>query len=372
LGNPLIRFANWADCRPMQRFAGRYRRDIPRRLVVALQGFGFRYWLRCRAARSRAELYSVFEQEGRRFAEKCTKYLDVDHDTFFGYSSASLEAIRHERKSGRWCIHDQIDPSRTEQRIVEEEEARFPDLVADHTRIPESYFRRLDAEWNEASVVVVNSEWSRRALLEQGADASKIVVIPLAYRGGIQTTGISQRERRPSDPLKVLWLGTLCLRKGLPYALEAAKLLLGAPVSFTFAGAAEVPPGKLPLPENCRYLGAIPRVNVPDIYAQHDVFILPTLSDGFALTQVEALHYGLPVIATPCCGEVVMHGKSGFIVPPRSARAIADAILQLVEEQSLLCTMSLAAHRRAGDFSPDSLSQAWMEATRPKAASAPG
>jgi glycosyltransferase involved in cell wall biosynthesis len=244
--------------------------------------------------------------------------------------------------------------------------------VPDRTRIPDSYFARLDAEWNEASVVLVNSQWSRQALLEQGVDGSKIVVIPLFYRARVPPTGIFRRERRPSDPLKVLWLGTLCLRKGLPYALEAAKLLVGAPVSFSFAGGAGVPLEKLSLPENCRYLGAIPRVNVPAIYAQHDVFILPTLSDGFALTQVEALHYGLPVIATPCCGEVVVHGKCGFIVPPRNARAIADAVLQLVEDHSLLRSMSLAAHRRARDFSPDGLRQDWLKVIRPNAAAAPG
>ena len=359
-GYGMRRVANLTRLGWLKGFAGRYREELPARLVVSLGRFGIRYWLRCQQARNRAALYGVFEQEGRRFAEECIKHLDVEHSVFFGYSSASLEVLRREKKSGRWCVLDQIDPARTEYRIVLEEEARFPDLVADASPIPESYFRRLEAEWDEASLIVVNSEWSKRALVEQGVDPLKIVIVPLAFEGPPSGFDLAPRRSNPDDPLRVLWLGTLCLRKGLPYALEAAKLLLRAPVRFTFAGPSQVALEKLHLPENCRYVGAVPRIDAHTLYTQHDVFLLPTLSDGFAITQIEALAYGLPVISTPCCGDVVEDGKCGFLVPPRDGRSIAESILKFVEDRDLLCQMSIQARKRAREFSPQRLCHRWL------------
>ena len=122
-------------------------------------------------------------------------------------------------------------------------------------------------------------------------------------------------------------------------------------VDFTFAGPIDV---RLPaLPANCRYIGRVPGPDIGAQYCSHDVFILPTLSDGFALTQVEAMAHGLPVIATPNCGEVVNHGVSGLIVPPGDSRALVEAILEIGGDPGKLEAMSAAAIRRATDFTPN-------------------
>jgi glycosyltransferase involved in cell wall biosynthesis len=83
------------------------------------------------------------------------------------------------------------------------------------------------------------------------------------------------------------------------------------------------------------------------------VLLFPTLSDGFGLVQVEAMAHGLPVIATPCCGEVVQDTRNGFIVPPRDSDAISDRLLTLLEQPDLLARMSAAAYSRSRDFHPD-------------------
>jgi glycosyltransferase involved in cell wall biosynthesis len=64
--------------------------------------------------------------------------------------------------------------------------------------------------------------------------------------------------------------------------------------------------------------------------------ILPTLSDGFAITQLEALAHGCPVIASQHCGTVVTHGLNGWLLPSLEPEAIADIILQAMEEASCL------------------------------------
>jgi len=253
---------------------------------------------------------------------------------------------------------DQIDPARTEERIVMEEQRRHPKLARSLGPIPEAYFRRMEEEWAEANVVLVNSQWSKMALIEQGVPGAKIEIIPIPFEP-IE----APLRKRSRGVLRVLWLGTLNLRKGLPYAIEAARLLASAPVQFTFAGPLEVSDSALELPANARYIGQVPRTLAKGMYSAQDVFLLPTLSDGFALTQVEAISHGLPVIATPCCGQVVEHGVSGFIVPPRDSRSIAEALEELLEPGRLEA-MSAAAVARASAFSPSRILPDYLRVLR--------
>ena len=102
-------------------------------------------------------------------------------------------------------------------------------------------------------------------------------------------------------------------------------------------------------------VGAVPPLDAPRIYDEHDVFIFPTLSDGFGLTQLEALSFGLPVITTPCCGQVVQHEKSGIVIPARDPQSLADAIQRFIDVPDLLPTMSVEAISRSRAFQNDLL-----------------
>jgi glycosyltransferase involved in cell wall biosynthesis len=269
---------------------------------------------------------------------------------FFGFSSASLEALIFARELGKLAVIDQIDAARVEDQIVAEETERFPGLECDTARIPEAYFHRLEREWETSDRVVVNSSWSRSALIRQGVPEAKVFTVPLPFRSLIKA--------EPRDyhlPLKVLWLGTLCLRKGIHYALQAASLLRNAPVHFTFAGDSRLDPAKIVLPPNVTIIDRVPRIKTPDLYRSHDIFILPTLSDGFAITLVEAMAYGLPVISTDRCGEVVQNGSSGILIPAFHSSALAEAILHFLDDRSALPRMSMEAYRRSKDFHPSAI-----------------
>ena len=155
--------------------------------------------------------------------------------------------------------------------------------------------------------------------------------------------------------LRVLWLGNLCLGNGFPYALEAARLLTQSRVQFTFAGPCDLRLSSLRFPSNASYLGAVTRSEAAQLYRENDIFIFPTLSDGFGLTQIEAMAHGLPVIATRCCGDVVEDGKSGFLVESRDSSGLADSILRFVDERDLLPRMSSNALARSKDFEPGAI-----------------
>src|SRR6267378_1034969 len=148
---------------PLCGFLKRRNDAIPRSHVVAFNGSATWAWLRSARPRQmgRNAMYKKFIAEGAHFASQCALYLGSDHTSFFGFSCASLEAMRFERKHGRRTVLDQIDAARTEDKIVCREAQRFKEIAPDWEPIPEPYFARLEEEWNEASCVLVNSLWSK-------------------------------------------------------------------------------------------------------------------------------------------------------------------------------------------------------------------
>jgi glycosyltransferase involved in cell wall biosynthesis len=347
--SPILKCAEAFRFRSREVIRGRFAAGLQRAHVTSISSAGALQYLGLRMQSGRAWRHKVYSSAGRRFARACIRYLDVSHSAFIGFSSASLEAIERENRSGVLTALNQVDAARTGERIVIEEMQRHKSwLLHSVEGVPEEYFERLSAEWSAAKRIIVNSPWSRQALIQQGVPPEKIRECPLAYK---PLTKPPIRCFRRQQRLRVLWLGTVCLGKGIVYAVEAARLLEQKRVDFTFAGPLDV---RLPgLPANSRYIGKIARLQTGKLYASHDIFILPTLSDGFGMTQLEAMAHGLPVIATPHCGEVVEHKISGLIIPARDGRSLADAIMEIGGDTGKLESMSVAATARAEHFSPE-------------------
>lgn len=342
---------------PARSLAGRFHSDLVSAQVESFPLIALRE--RCRdlwaPARSRAEVYEAFLRTGQRLGESVARRLeryplDPARDAFFCYDTGALEPLRVLGLRGIPSALAQIDPARVEEELVAEERRRWPGWEDEAGVVPEEYWERLRAEWEAATTVIVNSPWSRTALLAQGVPASKLRVIPLAYEAEAQMAPRPRRE----GPLRVLWLGLVCLRKGFPYFLEAARQLTGRQIEMIAAGPIAVSARALQhLPPNVRMLGRVQRRDVHAIYARADVFVLPTLSDGFALTQLEAMAHGLPVISTPRCGEVVNPGQDGLVIPPGDAQALVAALCRLDDDRGLLDEMSQRALMRPAEFGLD-------------------
>ena len=102
-----------------------------------------------------------------------------------------------------------------------------------------------------------------------------------------------------------------------------------------------------------RRRGSSPRRShhVRPVLEEASFFVLSSTSEGVSLTLLEAMASGLPVMATRVGGtpEVVEHGKTGILVPPRAPEALADAMLTMLRKPWLRQRMSLAARRRVED-----------------------
>lgn len=149
----------------------------------------------------------------------------------------------------------------------------------------------------------------------------------------------------------VLFLGQAYVRKGIQDLVEAARLLGEGPWHFDVVGRYEALPSDIP--SNMTFHGQVLRNQARDWFERADLFVLPTHSDGFALTQLEAMAHGLPVIATPCCGEVVRDGVNGVVVPAGDAAVLAKTIRGLASQPQRLAVMSRAAPETVGDFGID-------------------
>lgn len=334
---------------PFRRLLGRSVPSIPSTLVESYPASALWWWWRQRHASGRKALYTAHEQSGKSFAARVTRTLDrIEHSAFFGFSSASLEALEHERCAGRLAVLDVVAPQHLEEEILARERERFPGWERGGEPIPRSFLDRLEAEWETAHRIVVNSDWSKNALVKRGVAAEKVFVVPISY----QITREGRPRTKPTGtPLRVLWLGTLRLSKGFPYALEAARRLVGLPVQFTFAGPTDIDMRRVEWPSNSNYIGQIPRTETSNLYENHDLFLLPTLSDGFAITQVEAMAHGLPVISTNCCAGVVEDGISGTKIEAGSTDAIVNAITRFLDGEIDLADCSLNALERAKQYS---------------------
>jgi glycosyltransferase involved in cell wall biosynthesis len=202
---------------------------------------------------------------------------------------------------------------------------------------------------------MVNSEWTRDQIILQGADPSKIFVIPLTYSNPEEeSTGGNVNRHKP---LRVLCAGSVVLRKGVQYLLEAARLLNPDQFEFYILGQNYQPPEAFKgLGKNVRFTGQRPYQELANYYRNCDVLVFPSLSDGFGSVQVEAMSYGLPVIASTSCARVVEHGKSGFLVPPGDSISIGMYLQRLADDRSLLETLSCNAFSRAKEYSIETVS----------------
>lgn len=366
-GNATRAIGRGLAAKPLRALAARHHADLPNDMVKSwnLRSLGWEAILRSNSRKGVRERYLGYCDVGMRFANAAVRHLRAQPELpkeglFFGYDTASLEIMEFLKERGFRCVLDQIDPCRVEVELVKAEQKLWPGWEESDLDVPEEFYERHQQEWSVADRVMVNSEWSRQALVQQGVPAGKLVVVPLCYETDLKpddAAEMSSGTARPirdfkNDPLRVLFLGQVMLRKGIQYLVEAARLMSSEDVRFDVVGPIHVSAKAVAdAPPNLVFHGRATRDRITDWYRKADVFVLPTLSDGFAITQIEAMAHGLPVIATPNCGAVVSDSVDGFVVPPRDSEALASAIRRYLENPEMLVDHGRAALNKSRQFS---------------------
>jgi glycosyltransferase involved in cell wall biosynthesis len=280
------------------------------------------------------------------------------------YSYAALDILRSARARGWRTVLAQIDPGPVEEQIVARLHEEDRGLCANWQPAPKEYWASWREECAVADRVVVNSTWSEAALREEGVPAEKLRTIPLAYDARSDAEAF-RREYPPafthSRPLRVLFLGQINLRKGIGPLLGAIRLLRGEPIEFTLAGNTQAAiPADLRDDARVKWVGSVPREQTKQFYRDADLFVFPTFSDGFGLTQLEAQAWGLPIVTTRFCGKVVEDDRNGWLLPDVTPDAIAKAIRRARENPSRLQEMSARA-APAEAFGLERVGRQWLD-----------
>jgi glycosyltransferase involved in cell wall biosynthesis len=159
----------------------------------------------------------------------------------------------------------------------------------------------------------------------------------------------------------VLYVGYLNERKGLRHLIAAfrfvhrkmphARLLLAGAGDLQ----AELESMASDMGDAVRFLGFCEPERLPQIYAEADVFVLPSLEDTFGVVAAEALTSGLPLIVSPYAGIAshLEHGRNAFIVEPTQHEALADAMQRLLDDKTLAKTFLEESRRFLESLSPE-------------------
>jgi starch synthase len=201
------------------------------------------------------------------------------------------------------------------------------------------------AEYESADVIVVPSGFAKRSFVGKNFSNEKVRIVPF----GVNLDLFKQLAKR-DEIFRVLFVGQVGLRKGIPDLLEALGNLRLPKFELCLAGTI-LPEARSFLKQyedKFRYLGVIPRDQLPSIYSNASVFVLASVEEGLAYVQAEAMACGLPVIATVNSGaeDLFRDGVEGFILPIHDPDAIREKVLSLYRDPSLLVEMSRAALAR--------------------------
>jgi len=260
---------------------------------------------------------------GQFAANKVPESIDV----FVGWSSASLEAIKVVQERGGKAVIERGSTHIQHQSEVLKTGSEMLGLTFEQTD-PRIVEREL-AEYEHADAIFVPTKFARDTFVERGVSPAKLIVNPY----GVKLAPSNQVEATtPDGPVKILFVGGVGIRKGVPWLLEAARQL-DRLAEFRLAGPVEpILAEKLgsDLPDNVTLLGAVSSTEVSRELASADIFCLPSLEEGFPLSLLEAMAAGCACVVTGAAsGGVIEHRINGIVVPAMESAALGEALGQL-------------------------------------------
>jgi glycosyltransferase involved in cell wall biosynthesis len=301
--------------------------------------------------------FAFNQQKDAALSERAYRLARKRQSHLFCYSYYAFQAFSHERAfSGQRRLLFQLHPHPASVRATLEAElervpaARDSIQYENEFRYSQDYLAQLGAEAQLADRVLVASSYTKQTLVENGVAENRVQVVPY----GIDSHAFSKRNIAPTNKkLRVIFIGSMVQRKGLSYLLDAARTLSSS-VELVLCGRGFMDGALL---DQYRDVDIVIKRNLSqqELTAQihqADVFVLPTLSEGFAHVILEAMSCGLPVITTgnSCAPDVITDGKEGFIIPVKSSEALIAKLEWCVQHKNELFDMGQLAASRAALF----------------------
>ncbi|AGY59510.1 glycosyltransferase family 4 protein [Gloeobacter kilaueensis] len=293
-----------------------------------------------------ASVDAIWQDLDRRVAARLPEHRA---QAVYCYEDAALETFRAAHRLGLGCCYDlPIAYWQTSRRLLEEEAQRLPEweptLVG--TRDSEAKLERKSEELALADVVICPSRFVYDSLPESVREDKRCVVAEF----GSPVLAAKKRAASETGPLRVLFAGSLSQRKGLADLFAAIRLLGRSDIELVVLGTP-----LLPLPFYRRqlpdftYEAPRPHALVLQLMQSCHLLALPSIVEGRALVQQEAMVCGLPLLITPNTGgeDLIEEGRTGFLVPIRSPEKLAEKLDWFADRRAETIQMGQQARQRA-------------------------
>jgi glycosyltransferase involved in cell wall biosynthesis len=281
-----------------------------------------------------------------------SKYIKRNHkniNSIYAYEDCALDSFSISKNYPIKCIYElPIGYWRINKKINFEEQEKFPKWSKTWDAIIDSQkkLERKDKELELADLIIVASSFTKKTLESYPNKLSEIKVIPYGFPKPIKSNEKSWYDK--GNKLKILYVGGLSLRKGLPYLIESLKSFDNKEIEFRFIGAGggkDIILEELP---NAIYLGTLPHNEVLKEMKNNDVLIFPSLFEGFGMVITEAMSQGMVVISTDRTALPDVSDKNSSIcIPASDANAITTSIRFLLNNPKRVKELGENALKRA-------------------------
>jgi glycosyltransferase involved in cell wall biosynthesis len=297
--------------------------------------------------RSEAWFHTMFGRWAAR--ELAGESWDVVH-CWSGISEELLE--RSSRRAALTLLMRGSAHIATQSRLLQEEEARAGVPLDRPSRW---MIEREQREYTLTDDIVVLSTFAKRTFEQEGVASNKVAVLPLGVdvrRFRPAPDAIERRERRirSGETLNVLYVGALSYQKGLLDLARVIEALPSGRFRFTLVGpvTAEAAPVVRALAGRAEVVGKLPQSGLPAMYEKADIFVFPTIQDGFGMVLTQAKASGLPILTTPNSAalDLVSPGRDGWIVAIRDAEAIEARLTWCDGNRNALAAMTRQIYDR--------------------------
>ena len=269
------------------------------------------------------------------------------------YEDGCSSSFAHAKQLGMQCSYElPIVHWATSRRLLAEEAERYPEWepTLETTREPEEKLFGKEEELRLADRITCPSNFVLDSIPLEIRKKTPCQISPFGSPPG---EPVDCERPLKSDLLKLLFVGSMSQRKGLADLFEAMTLLHGEPVSLSVLGQPSMPMEfyREQLDEFA-YFKPCSNSKVREIMKQHDALVLPSIVEGRALVQQEALSCGIPIIVTPNAGgeNLIEEGITGHLVPIRSPEKIASAILTLFAERKNIEEIRKLCQKKATQY----------------------
>ena len=301
----------------------------------------------------RAEVDRVYQSMDIRVSGSLSD-LQNEIDFIHAYEDGALNSFARAKELGIFRSYELPIAHWTTARLLLAQEAeRFPswEPTLESTREPEEKLVRKEQELALANCITCPSKFVLESIPEKIRQNTPCQIAPFGSTFSDQVFHPKKVGR--SNKLKLLFVGSMSQRKGLADLFEAMKLVNSAHVSLSILGTPSLPMSFYKKAySHFEYFSPRSSKGVRRVMQEHHVLVLPSIIEGRALVQQEALACGLPLIVTRNAGgeDLIEEERTGFLVSIRKPEEIAERIDWFSRNLRKIDEMSEYCHKKAKEY----------------------